>query len=425
MSEPTRGEIVDGEGFATIEEAFATLRRGLPILVLDDADRENEGDVILAAELLTERWTAWMVRHTSGYLCVPMTAERADALELPMMVPHTEDRLRTAYTLSADAATGVTTGISAHDRTRTARVLADPGSTPSDLTRPGHMLPLRARPGGVLERGGHTEAAVDLCRLAGLQAVGVLAELVHDDGTMMRTPDVLAFGAAEGLPVIIIDALRSWRRRHDRVSARAHTHLPLDAGTFEVIGYEDLLTGAEHLALVSPHGLGDPGSDAELPLVRVHSECLTGDVFASRRCDCGPQLQESIRRLGERPGVVIYLRGQEGRGVGLVDKLRAYHLQDEGADTVDAQVELGLPVDDREYGAAAAILTDLGLSRIRLLTNNPDKWSGLREGGIEVAGVEAIELPPTPDNIRYLRTKRDRMGHLLHLDQTISVTGGM
>lgn len=401
-------------GFSPIERALEELRRGRPVLVLDDEDRENEGDVILSAQTLTEEWLGWTIRHSSGYLCAPMSRARADALELPLMVARNSDPLRTAYTVSCDAATGVTTGISAHDRTRTLHVLADPESGPDALIRPGHILPLRARDGGVLERRGHTEAAVDLCRLAGLEPVGAIGELVHDDGSMMRTPDVLALGAAEGLAVITIAELASWRETHDRVRRDAMTRLPTPNGEFTVVGYLDLQTGAEHVALISPRGLR--GRNGSVPAVRVHSECLTGDVFGSLRCDCGPQLEQSLTTVAERGGAVVYLRGHEGRGVGLLAKLQAYHLQDEGLDTVDAQTRLGLPVDDREYGAAAAILYDLGVTRLELMTNNPDKVRALRTAGIEVTDVAPSWTQPTPDNEFYLRTKRDRMGHRILLD---------
>jgi len=404
--------------FASIEQALDALRRGIPVLALDDAARENEGDVILAADTLTDSWLAWTIRHSSGYICAPMPAARADRLELPLMVPQNQDPLRTAYTVTVDAASGVTTGISAADRAHTIRTLAASGATAGDLIRPGHVLPLRARAGGVLERPGHTEAAVDLCRLAGLTPVGAIGEVVNDDGTMMRTPEVLALGAEFGLPVITIADLVVWRQRHDRVSERARTRVPLAEGVFETVGYLDLVTGAEHMAMISPHGLGDA---ADVPLVRVHSECLTGDVFGSLRCDCGPQLQESLRRIAEQPGVVIYLRGHEGRGIGLLDKLRAYALQDAGADTVDAQLQLGLPVDDREYGAAAGILHALGVEAVRLLSNNPGKRTELIAGGIDVVEVEPIELPANPANVRYLRTKRDRMGHTLTLERLASL----
>ena len=398
---------------STVEDALDALRAGRPVLVVDDADRENEGDVVLAAHTLTDAWVAWTVRHTSGYLCAPVTAEIADRLELPLMVAENADPLGTAYTVTVDAAVGVTTGISAADRARTARVLADPASTASDLRRPGHLVPLRARAGGVLVRPGHTEAAVDLCRLAGLPPVGVIGELVEDDGSMTRLPGVLELGEREGLPVLTIADLVAWRQRHDRVERVAETVLPTRHGQFRTLAYRDRITGDEHLALVSPRGVPQSA-----PLVRVHSECLTGDVLGSQRCDCGPQLDRSLERVADEGGVVVYLRGHEGRGVGLAEKLRAYGLQDGGLDTVDAQLELGLPVDAREYAAAAGILVDLGLTAVRLLTNNPAKVEGLRAHGVEVAAVERLRTAPLPTNARYLRTKRDRMGHDLVLDPT-------
>ena len=402
-------------GFGTVEQALQALRDGLPVLVLDDEDRENEGDVVLAAGTLSADWLAWTIRHTSGYLCAPMTNARADVLGLPLMVARNADPLRTAYTITVDAASGVTTGISAADRTHTLTVLADPSATADDLIRPGHVVPLRARDGGVLERGGHTEATVDLCRLAGLTPVGAIAELVNDDGTMMRAPEILALGDAAGVPVITIAALVAWRRIHDRVVEVARTSLPTQGALFETVGYLDQLTGANHLLLISPHGLGSP---EEPPLVRMHSECLTGDVFGSERCDCGPQLARALALIADRPGAVVYLRGHEGRGIGLLAKLQAYELQDRGFDTVDAQLELGLPVDGREYGAAAGILHASGAGRIRLLTNNPRKVDALVAAGIDVASIEPLRIPPTATNVAYLRTKRDRLGHTLDIDHT-------
>ncbi len=399
-------------GFATIEEAFEALKAGLPVLVLDDESRENEGDVILSAATLTTPWLAWTIRHTSGYICAPMPDVLADRLGLPLMVTDNRDPLHTAYTVTVDAAAGVTTGISAADRAHTIRVLAGEGSTASDLRRPGHVVPLRAKGGGVLVRGGHTEAAVDLCRLAGLAPVGAIGELVQDDGAMMRMPAVLDLGAKHDLPVITIAALIAWRQRHDRVERLAETWLPTEHGVFRAVGYRDLLTGDEHLALVSPRGL-----QGRAPLVRLHSECLSGDVFGSQRCDCGPQLQRSLERVGVEGGVVVYLRGHEGRGVGLINKLQAYALQDNGFDTVDAQTELGLPIDAREYAAGAAILVDLDVAAVRLLTNNPMKVNAMRDYGIEVAAVERLSIMPGAHNEAYLRTKRDRMGHDLILDE--------
>ncbi|HEY8820386.1 MAG TPA: 3,4-dihydroxy-2-butanone-4-phosphate synthase [Dermatophilaceae bacterium] len=399
-------------GLSGVEEAFEALKSGLPVLVLDDEGRENEGDVILSAETLTTEWMAWTIRHTSGYICAPLPEDSADRLELPPMVADNQDPRGTAYTVTVDAARGVTTGISAADRAHTIRLLAQEDSTASDFTRPGHVVPLRARHGGVLVRGGHTEAAVDLCRLAGLAPVGAIGELVHDDGSMMRLPAVLELGAQHNLPVITIEALIAWRKRHDRVERLAETSLPTRHGVFRVVGYRDLLTGDDHLALVSPRGL--PG---RAPLARLHSECLTGDAFGSERCDCGPQLERSLERVAAEGGIVVYLRGHEGRGVGLISKLQAYALQDNGFDTVDAQTELGLPIDAREYAAGGAILADLGLGAVRLLTNNPMKVNAMRDYGIEVAAVERLSMVPGAYNETYLRTKRDRMGHDLIIDE--------
>jgi 3,4-dihydroxy 2-butanone 4-phosphate synthase/GTP cyclohydrolase II len=398
-------------GVAGIEDALAALRAGRPVLVTDSEDRENEGDVVLAAQTLTDGWLAWTIRHTSGYLCAPVTTATADRLGLPLMVADNRDPLRTAYTVSIDAAEGVTTGISAADRAHTIRLLADPSSTPDSFVRPGHVIPLRARAGGVLERPGHTEAAVDLCRLADLAPVGAIGELVNDDGSMMRLPEVLATGAVNDVPVITIAALIAWRQLHDRVETLAETTLPTRHGEFAAIGFRDRLTGDEHVALVSPRGATDPN-----PLVRLHSECLTGDAFGSLRCDCGPQLERSLERVAAEGGVLVYLRGHEGRGVGLLSKLQAYALQDTGFDTVDAQLELDLPVDAREYAAGAAILAALGLGPVRLLTNNPAKVDALRGYGIEVAAVEGLSIAPNAANRAYLRTKRDRMGHDLMVD---------
>jgi 3,4-dihydroxy 2-butanone 4-phosphate synthase/GTP cyclohydrolase II len=395
---------------ATIQEALEALRQGRPVLVLDSEDRENEGDLVLSAHTATEEWMAWTIRHSSGYLCAPMPDAVADRLQLPLMVADNRDPLRTAYTVSVDAASGVTTGISAADRTRTVRVLADPESAPGDLIRPGHVLPLRARAGGVLTRPGHTEAAVDLNRLAGLPPVGVIGELVHDDGRMMRFEAVVALGREAGLPVITIERLIAWRQQHDRVERLATTVIPTRHGSFTAHGYRDTLTGDEHVALVSPRGLH--GSRPAAPvLVRLHSECLTGDAFGSLRCDCGPQLQASMARIGREGGVIVYLGGHEGRGVGLVDKLRAYGEQDRGADTVDAQTALGLPVDAREYAAGAAVLHDLSAERVVLLTNNPSKVAALRHFEIDVVAVERLHTEVAAENERYLVTKRERLGH--------------
>jgi 3,4-dihydroxy 2-butanone 4-phosphate synthase/GTP cyclohydrolase II len=412
---------------ASVEEALAELRRGRPVLVVDDADRENEGDVVLPAQLATDAWVGWTVRHSSGVLCAPMPAELAQRLALPPMVADNEDPRRTAYTVSVDARSGVTTGISAADRTRTLRLLADPATTAGDLVRPGHVFPLRSMPGGVLERAGHTEAAVDLCRLAGLAPVALIAEIVHDDGSMMRLPHLLALGGEHGLATISIADLIVWRREHDpagthvevtgtpaaeparRVRRTAVTTLPTRFGAFTATGYRDLRTGAAHVALTHPRHGATPEGDGVL--VRVHSECLTGDAFGSLRCDCGPQLDASLARVADAGGVIVYLGGHEGRGVGLLAKLGAYALQDAGQDTVDANLALGLPADAREYGAAAAILQDLEIDRVRLLTNNPAKVEGLVAHGIEVVARLPLHVPAGEYNAAYLATKRERMGH--------------
>lgn len=405
-----------------MKEALDALRAGKPVLVTDDARRENEGDVILAADRVTPEWTAWTIRNTSGLLCAPMPGARADALELPPMVADNQDPKKTAYTVTVDAAEGVTTGISAADRARTLQVLADPSSSATDLIRPGHVIPLRARPGGVLERPGHTEAAVDLCSLAGVPAVGVIAELVADDGTMMTFPDIELLGRRMQLPVLTIEQLINYRLAHGvtavpaprRVERVAETVLTTAHGEFRAIGYADKETGAEHIALVK-------GELAGSPIVRVHSECLTGESFSSQRCECGPQLDAALARVSREGGVVVYLRGHEGRGIGLLKKLAAYRLQDQGFDTMQANLELDELADGREYGGAAAILDDLEVADVRLLTNNPLKVDGLRENGIVVAAVIPLLVGAAPANVRYLETKRDRMGHLLpgHLEQSM------
>ncbi len=392
------------------------MRAGRPVLVTDDADRENEGDVIIPAHDVTAEWIGWTVRHTSGLLCAPLTGARADALELRAMVADNQDPKQTAYTVTVDAAHGISTGISAADRATTLRTLAAPATTAHDLIRPGHVLPLRARPGGVLERPGHTEAAVDLCTLAGLPPVGVIAELVADDGSMLRMPGIEALGAQYDLPVLTVAELIAYRTTHptrapaampQRVIRVDESAMPTRFGTFRAIGYADQHTGAEHIALVSPGELGRPA------LVRVHSECLTGESFASLRCECGPQLDAALRQIARAGGAVVYLRGHEGRGIGLLKKLAAYRLQDVGFDTVQANLELDEPADGREYGAAAAILHDLGVDAVRLLTNNPAKIAGLEEFGISVVERLALHAGVTSANVRYLEAKRVHMGHLL------------
>ncbi|MBO4205617.1 bifunctional 3,4-dihydroxy-2-butanone-4-phosphate synthase/GTP cyclohydrolase II [Micromonospora echinofusca] len=396
--------------FGTIEQAVADIAAGRPVVVVDDEDRENEGDLIFAAELATPELLAFMVRHTSGYICVPLTEEDCERLDLPPMYHTNQDRRGTAYTVTVDAREGVSTGISAADRAHTIRLLADPATGPADLARPGHVVPLRARPGGVLRRPGHTEAAVDLTQLAGLRPAGVLCELVNDDGTMMRLPDLEKFCAEHALTLVTIADLIAHRRRTEKqVEQGASARMPTPHGVFQAVGYRTHYDGAEHVALV----YGEIGDGADV-LVRVHSECLTGDVFGSLRCDCGPQLNAALARVAqEGRGVVLYVRGHEGRGIGLLHKLQAYQLQDLGRDTVDANLELGLPADARDYGTGAQILYDLGVRSMRLLTNNPAKRAGLEGYGLTISGREGLPVRPHPENVRYLRTKRDRMGHLL------------
>ncbi|WP_330254607.1 bifunctional 3,4-dihydroxy-2-butanone-4-phosphate synthase/GTP cyclohydrolase II [Nocardia sp. NBC_00565] len=392
-----------------IEAALAAVAAGGMVVVVDDEDRENEGDLVLAAALATPESIAFMVRHTSGVLCAPLPGADLDRLRLPPMTPVNEDPKGTAYTVSVDAAAGTTTGISAADRAGTVRALADPRTRPDDLTRPGHVFPLRAHPSGVLGRPGHTEAAVDLTRLAGLRPAGVIAEIVREDGSMARLPQLLEFAETHALPIISIADLIEYRRRVEHTLTRvAQTRLPTRFGEFRVVGYRDEISGTETLALV----FGEPGRDSVL--TRLHSECLTGDALGSLRCDCGDQLDAALRAVAAAgSGVVIYLRGQEGRGIGLLNKLRAYELQDRGADTVEANVALGLPVDARRYAAGAQVLTDLGIRSVRLLSNNPAKQAGLEEYGVTVVRRLPLQAPPTEHNIRYLRAKRDRMGHQL------------
>jgi len=400
----------------TVRRALDALRQGRPVLVSDSVDRENEADVVLAAHDVSAKWVAWAVRHSSGLLCAPMTAERTAELNLPAMVGRNEDPHGTAYTVTVDARHGVTTGISASDRARTLRVLAGDQTTPGDLVRPGHVLPLRARPGGVLERPGHTEAAVDLCTLAGLPPVGVIAELVGRDGEMLRGKRVRDLAQRYDLPILTIAELIRYRaeqdprhrRRPSRVRRMAETVVPTEYGEFRAIGYLDTRTGAEHVALV--HG------EVTAPVItRVHSECLTGESFRSQRCECGPQLDRALGLIGRAGGVLVYLRGHEGRGIGLHKKLAAYQLQDTGLDTVEANLRLGEPADGREYGAAAAILRDLGVRSVRLLTNNPAKVAGLEAGGVAVAERIRLIEGIGPTNVCYLKAKRERMGHLFGL----------
>ena len=394
----------------SVEQAIADIAAGKAVIVVDDEDRENEGDIIFAAAKATPELMAFTIRHSSGVICVPMPGEMLERLEIPLMTPHNKDKLRTAYTISVDARDGVSTGISAADRAHTARTLADSATEPWELTRPGHVFPLRYADGGVLMRRGHTEAAVDLAKLAGLTPAGVLVEVVNDDGTMKRGPELRSFADEHGLAMISIEGLVRHRRRHERHVIRvAETRLPTAHGDFTAYGYRITIDDSEHVALV----YGDV-SGPEPVLTRVHSECLTGDVFGSHRCDCGPQLNEAMAQIvAEGRGVVVYLRGHEGRGIGLVAKLQAYALQDTGRDTVDANLDLGLPADGRHYGTATQVLRDLGIESVRLLTNNPDKTASLEDFGIKVAETLPLAIHPTDDNIDYLRTKRDRMGHLL------------
>lgn len=395
----------------SVEAAIAEIAAGRAVVVVDDEDRENEGDIIFAADAATPELMAFTIRHSSGVICVPLEGERLRELDINLMTPHNQDPMRTAYTVSVDAAQGGSTGISAADRARTARLLATGTSTPGDFTRPGHVFPLRYREGGVLVRRGHTEAAVDLARLAGRAPVGVLVEVVNDDGTMKRAAELREFADEHGLLMISIEELVAHRQRTETsVDRVAETVLPTAHGEFVAHGYRSRLDGSEHLALV----LGDVGADAGDVLVRVHSECLTGDVLGSRRCDCGDQLDASLARIRqEGRGVVVYLRGHEGRGVGLVEKLRAYALQDDGADTLDANLALGLPADGRTYEVAAHVLRDLGVGDVRLLTNNPDKGDQLARLGTRVRGAVTLGTTPRPENLRYLRTKRDRFGHTI------------
>ncbi|GAA0911656.1 GTP cyclohydrolase II [Streptomyces thermoalcalitolerans] len=433
-----------------IEQAIADMAAGRPIVVVDDEDRENEGDLVVAAEKVTPEIVAFMMSECRGLICAPMEGEELDRLGLPQMVEENTESMKTAFTVSVDASAehGVTTGISAADRATTLRLLASGTAEPADFVRPGHVFPLRARPGGVLVRNGHTEAAVDLARLAGLRPAGAIVEIAGEDGRMLRLPELIVFARKHGLTIISIEDLIAYRRSrelsapaplpaspleqgHPRereespheplVRREAEVHLPTTHGTFTAYGYRSAADGVEHVALV--HGEIGEGEDV---LVRVHSECLTGDVFTSQRCDCGPQLDASLRRIqAEGRGVVVYLRGHEGRGIGLMSKLRAYELQERGRDTLDANLELGLPADARDYGAGAQILRDLGVRSVRLMTNNPDKTEALLRHGLKVTRREPMPVQAGEHNLRYLRTKRDRMGHdLPWLDTTAVSTCG-
>jgi 3,4-dihydroxy 2-butanone 4-phosphate synthase / GTP cyclohydrolase II len=398
--------------FGSIPEAIEEIRQGRIVIVVDDADRENEGDLIMAAERVTPEAIAFIVRHSSGVICMPVVGQRLDELEIPLMVAANTDSRRTAFTISVDARAGVTTGISAADRARTIQAIIHPSTEPADLSRPGHIFPLRYREGGVLKRAGHTEAAVDLARLAGLYPAGVLCETVNEDGTMARLPDLTIFARAHGLKLISIADLIAYRRKHEvLVTKVAEANIPTPHGEFRSIAYESIVDGRTHVALVT----GDIGDGADV-LTRVHSECLTGDVFGSLRCDCGEQLDRAMELIGrEGRGVILYIRGHEGRAIGITHKLRAYELQDRGRDTVEANIELGFPADQRDYGIGAQILYDLGVRSMRLLTNNPEKRAGLEGHGLTIRERLPLQTDPTPQNVGYLRAKREKLGHLLDL----------
>jgi 3,4-dihydroxy 2-butanone 4-phosphate synthase/GTP cyclohydrolase II len=396
---------------APIEDVIAAMARGEIVVMVDDEDRENEGDFIMAAEFATAEKLAFIVRYSTGVVCAPLTDERCDELRLPLMVEQNTESQRTAFTDTVDLIEGTSTGISAADRAATLRALADPSLSFQSFARPGHIFPLRARNGGVLKRAGHTEAGVDLARLAGCEPAAIICEIQNDDGTMMRLPDLRKFCAEHNLLLSSIAQLIEYRRHNERLVERmGEAQVPTEFGTFTCVAYKSTIDSIEHLAFVK----GDITSDEPI-LVRVHSECLTGDVFGSRRCDCGPQLATAMQMVDEAgAGVIVYLRGHEGRGIGIGHKIRAYSLQDEGFDTVDANTELGLPIDSREYGIGAQILADLGVRQLRLMTNNPAKYGGLGGYGLSVVERVALNTVPTPENEAYLRTKRERMGH--HID---------
>jgi 3,4-dihydroxy 2-butanone 4-phosphate synthase/GTP cyclohydrolase II len=394
---------------ASVEQAIAEIKEGKMVIVVDDEDRENEGDIIFAAEKVTPEHISFMVRHCSGIICVPMEADRLEELHLPLMAPDNSESMGTAFTVSVDARKGTTTGISADDRAATVAALVSSDSSPSDLRRPGHVFPLRYMEGGVLRRAGHTEASVDLARLADLYPAGVVCEVVNEDGSMARLPDLERFAQEHGLLIISIADLIRYRRRWEKLVHRVtEARIPTSHGTFTAVAYESF-DGRMHVAFIK----GAPSGKKDV-LVRVHSECFTGDVLGSIRCDCGAQLEEAMRMIDEQgEGVIVYVRGHEGRGIGLRHKLDAYALQDEGLDTVEANVELGLAVDSRDYGVGAQILVDLGISTMRLLTNNPIKRAGLEGYGLEIVERVPIETVATAENLRYLQTKREKLGHLL------------
>jgi 3,4-dihydroxy 2-butanone 4-phosphate synthase / GTP cyclohydrolase II len=408
---------VPSSRFASIEDAVAALARGEFLVVVDDEDRENEGDLVIAAEHVTAERMAFMVRHTSGVICVPMLAERLEELRLPLMVTGNTEAHGTAFTVSTDYRPATTTGISAADRAATICALADPSTGFADFSRPGHVFPLRYCEGGVLKRAGHTEAAVDLARLAGLSPAGVICEITGADGAIARGEELGRFADEHGLLMVSIADLVQFRRRSEKLVRRVGVaRMPMPEGIFTAYGFESLITGLQHMAVV----MGDPS--AGVPLVRVHSECLTGDALGSLRCDCGQQLSLALQRIAaEGHGVLVYLRGHEGRGIGLGHKLRAYALQDEGLDTVEANERLGFPADNRQYGIGAQILTDLGVTRLRLMTNNPDKYRGLAGYGLVIEERVPLATIPTAENLRYLTAKQRKLGHLLELEPIAEV----
>src|ERR1051325_5521851 len=395
--------------FNTIESVIADIQAGKMVIVVDDADRENEGDLIMAAEFVTPAAVNFMARYGRGLICVPTTSERLQQLGIERMVRQNRESFKTDFQISVDAARGITTGISAADRAQTIRIMADPTTMPNDLVQPGHVFPLRARPGGVLQRAGHTEAAVDLARLAGFRPIGVICENLRDDGSMARLPDLIKFARRHRLRLCTIEDLIKHRRTREKLVQRIETvQMPTEYGDFELHLFRSTTDGQHHLALVR----GDVAGKRNV-LVRVHSECLTGDVFGSRRCDCGPQLHQAMRQVADAgQGDIVYMR-QEGRGIGLAPKLKAYKLQEQGYDTVEANQKLGYGMDLREYGLGAQILVDLGLKTIRLLTNNPKKVVGLEGYGLKIVEQVPIRVDPNPHNARYLNTKREKLGHLL------------